>query len=70
MLISNNLLVRKYDFNLTLYGNENVGLLRRFSKRIILKRASTEARVYARRYQGAKCKHFDISGVIFCMDQT
>ena len=26
---------------------------------------STEAHVYMRRHQGAKCKHFDVSDVIY-----
>ena len=33
--------------------------------RIILKRTSTEAHAYLRRYQGAKVKHFDVSNVIY-----
>ena len=33
--------------------------------RIILKRTSTEARVYMRRHQGAKVEHFDVSNVIY-----
>ena len=28
-------------------------------------RTSTEARVYMRRHQGAKVKHFDVSNVIY-----
>ena len=32
---------------------------------MLLKRTSTEAHVYMRRHQGAKCKHFDVSDVIF-----
>ena len=33
--------------------------------RILLKRTSTEARVYMRRHQGAKVEHFDISNMIY-----
>ena len=40
-------------------------ILRRFYLRIILKRTSTEARVYMRRHQDAKAKHFDVSNVIY-----
>ena len=36
-----------------------------FFLRIILKRTSTEARVYMRRHQGAKVKHFDVGNVIY-----
>ena len=36
-----------------------------FFVRIILKRTSTEAHVYKLRHQGAKCKHFDVSDVIY-----
>ena len=36
-----------------------------FFLRIILKRTSTEARVYMRRHQGTKVKHFDVSNVIY-----
>ena len=32
---------------------------------IILKRTSTEARVYERRDQGAKVEHYDVSNVIY-----
>ena len=30
-----------------------------------MKRTSTEAHVYTRRHQGANCKHFDVSNVIY-----
>ena len=36
-----------------------------FFLRIILERTSTEAQVYMRRHQGAKCKHCDVSDVIY-----
>ena len=39
-------------------------ILRRFFLRIILKQTETEARVYMRRLQEAKVKHFDVSNVI------
>ena len=64
VLISDNLLVRKNHFDSNIIWNENEGYCDAFL-RIILKRTSTEAHVYTRRHQGAKCKHFDVSDVIY-----
>ena len=61
MLISDNLSVRKSYFD----SNIIARVLRRFFRRTILKRTSTEARVYMRRHQDAKVKHFDVSNVIY-----
>ena len=65
MLISDNLPVRKSYFDSNIIENENARILPRFFLRIILKRTSTEARVYMRRHQRAKVKHFDVSNVIY-----
>ena len=59
VLISDNSLLRKNYFDSNIVWNKNVRILRHFSKDI-LKRTSTEAHVYMRRHQGAKCKHLDV----------
>ena len=61
MLISDNLLVRKSNFD----SNIIARILRRFLLQIILKRTSTEAHVYMQRHQDVKVKHFDVSNVIY-----
>ena len=55
LLISNNLLVRKNYFDSNIVWNENVRTLRHFSKDYF----------EADAHQGATCKHFDVSDVIY-----
>ena len=64
MFVSDNLPVRNNISILTLYRMKMQGYCDVFL-RIILKRTSTEAHVYTRRYQGAKFEHFDVSSVIY-----
>ena len=57
MIISDNLPVRKSYFD--------SNIITKIFLQIILKRTSTEARVYMRRHQDAKVQHFDVSNVIY-----
>ena len=65
MLISDNLRERKNYFDSNIVWNENVRILRRFSKDYIAADVDRSTRVYVRRHQGAKSKHFDVSEVIY-----
>ena len=55
--------MRKNYFDSNIVWNENVRVF--IFLRIILKRTLTEAHVYMGRHQGAKCKHIDVSDVIY-----
>ena len=64
MLISDHLLVRKKYFDSNIVRNENVRILRRFSKDYF-EADVDRSTFYMRRHQGAKCKHLDVSDVIY-----
>ena len=64
VLMSDNSRVRKNYFDSNIVLNQNVRILGRFSNDY-LKRTLTEAHVYMRHHQSAKCEHFDISDVIY-----
>ena len=64
MLISDNLLVRKSYFHSNIVWNKNIRIMRRFSKDYF--EADIDKAVYMERHQGVKCKHFDVSDVIYC----
>ena len=65
VLISHNLLVSQTYFDSNTVWNENVSRYCDFYLRISLKWTLTEAHLYMQRHQGAKCKHLDVSEIIY-----